>query len=103
MQDVGNTTSSATICALRQIFAIEGLPETIVKDNETQLTSKQFEEFRKQLNISHITSPMFHPASNGEAERFLQTFKQGMKKNYRGNVEIQELFRSVLASYRIHV
>ena len=45
MQNVGQTTAEETISALQQIFAIEGLPDTIVTDNGTQFTSQEFQRF----------------------------------------------------------
>jgi transposase InsO family protein len=60
---------------------MEGLPETIVMDNGPQLTSREFQNFCEQQGISHLTSAPFHPESNGEAERFVQSLKQGIKKN----------------------
>ena len=80
MQNVGQTTAKETISALQQIFAIEGLLDTIVTDNGTQFTSQEFHRFCIQHQIKHLTSPVFHPMSNGEAERFVQTFKNGLKK-----------------------
>lgn len=77
----GNTaTSQVTIEKLRQCFSIHGLPQTLVSDNGTCFTSQEFQAFLKQNGIQHITSAPFHPASNGLAERAVQSFKQGMKK-----------------------
>ena len=42
MQNVGQTTVKETISALQQVFAIQGLPDTIVTDNGTQFTSQEF-------------------------------------------------------------
>ena len=98
--EVGKTTSRMTIDALKRIFSIEGLPETIVTDNGPQFTSKDFEKFCEEKGIIHITSPSFHPASNGEAERFVQTFKRNVDKNCEGGKELMDAQRSCLASYR---
>ncbi|XP_050745817.1 uncharacterized protein K02A2.6-like [Drosophila biarmipes] len=68
------TTTVNTIAALSSIFAIEGYPKTMVSDNGPQLTADAFEEFCKRHGIKHITTAPFHPASNGLAERFVQTF-----------------------------
>lgn len=73
-------TSQVTIKKLRQCFSIHGLPQTLVSDNGTCFTSQEFKAFMKQNGIQHITSAPFHPASNGLAERAVQTFKQGIKK-----------------------
>jgi len=46
-----------------------------------------------------LTSSAFHPGSNGDAERFVQTFKTGLKKNCAAGKEVLEAFCIVLASY----
>ena len=62
-----------------QIFATHGLPERIVTDNGPQFCSQEFKEFLKVNGIQHAFSAPYHPATNGEAERFVQTFKHSMK------------------------
>ena len=74
-------TLSATLEKLRVIFATHGLPERIVTDNGAVLTSDEFQDFLKMNGVTHNhthTAP-YHPASNGLAERAVQTFKQGIK------------------------
>ncbi|XP_043064465.1 uncharacterized protein K02A2.6-like [Drosophila ficusphila] len=71
---MSSTTTANTIAALSSIFAIEGYPKTMVSDNRPQLTANAFEEFCKLHGIKHVTTAPFHPASNGLAERFVQTF-----------------------------
>ena len=73
-------TSRATIEKLRSTFAIHGLPKTIVSDNGSNFCSEEFEEFLAKNGIHHRRTAPYHPASNGLAERAVQTFKEGMKK-----------------------
>ena len=77
---VPSTATSYTIAKLRRIFATHGLPETIVSDNGTCFTSEEFKEFTRRNGIRHLTSAPYHPATNGLAERAVQTFKMAMKK-----------------------
>ena len=77
MLNVGQTTADHKIDALEQIFAVESLPDTLVTDNGTQFVSCAFEQFCANFDIQHLTSPVFHLASNREGERFTQTFKRG--------------------------
>ncbi len=56
--------------ALRHLFAVHGIPE---QDNGPQFIS---EEFARTNGIRHIRCS---PASNGEAERLVRTFKEAMK------------------------
>ena len=100
MQNVGQTISKRTIDVLEQIFAIEGLSDTIVTDNGTQFVSYEFEQFSAKFNIRHITSAVFHSASNGEADRFVQTFKKGLTKNIGEGRELVAALLIVVASYR---
>ena len=65
---------------LRELLARFGLPETIVSDNGTPFTSKEFENFCKLLSINHLKSTPYHPRSNGLVERFIDVFKRAIKK-----------------------
>jgi len=47
-----------------------------------------------------LTLPVLHPASNGEAERFVQNFKTSLSKNVEEGKSLIESARFVLASYR---
>ena len=82
------STAAVTIQKLQQTFAALGLPETLVSDNGTAFTSLEFQEFMKQNGITHLrTAAPYHPASNGLAERSVQTFKATMKRMQGGSVE----------------
>ena len=74
------TTSLAAIEKMRQMFANHGLPETIVTDNGPSFTSSEFREYMKEKGVVLVNTAPYHPASNGLAERAVQTFKEGMKK-----------------------
>ena len=84
---VTNATSTVTIDQMRSIFATHGLPEMLVTDNGTVFTSNEFKSFTKQNGIRHVTFAPYHPASNGLAERAVQTFKNFMKKSTDGSIE----------------
>ena len=95
-----NSSSSATtISLMRKSFATPGLPEVIVSDNATNFTSEEFECFLKKNGIKHLRTPPYHPASNGLAERAVQTFKGGMKKLKEGTLETK--LARFLFTYRI--
>ena len=88
---MSTTTAEKTIEELRKLFAAHGLPEQLVSDSGAQFTSQEFEEFLKANSIKHIRSAPYHPATNGEAERFVQTFKLAMKaaKSDESTLEIK--------------
>ena len=94
-----STTSTATIEKLRAIFATHGLPVMVVSDNGTNFTSKEFQEFMKRNSIKHIRVSPYHPASNGQAQRAVRVFKEGMEKMKEGTI-ITRLSR-FLFNYRI--
>ena len=54
-----------------------GLPQQIVsKDNGPPFQSAEYENFLKQNSIQRALVSPYHPSSNGQAERFVQTFKK---------------------------
>ena len=78
---MSSTTAEETINALRTVFAIHGLPEELVTDNGAQFTAQEFKDFLRSNKIKHILSAPYHPASNGEAERAVKTFKQSIDES----------------------
>ena len=74
---LSTAASAATIEALHSTFATHGIPKMFITDNGTQFTSAKFAEFMEQNGIRHVKSAPYHPASNGLAERSVQTAKQG--------------------------
>lgn len=77
---MSSTTSDKTIEKLRHCFAAYGLPTTIVTDGGPQFKSQEFGNFLKSNGIHHVFTPPYHPASNGLAERAVQTVKAAFLK-----------------------
>nr|XP_053616105.1 uncharacterized protein K02A2.6-like [Plodia interpunctella] len=77
---VVDMSSSTLIKILREIFAAQGLPDTIVSDNGRSFTSEEFQNYCKTNGIRHILVAPYHPASNGQAERTVQTIKNKLRK-----------------------
>lgn len=75
-----STTASKTIEVLRGLFAAYGLPEECVSDNGPQFTSAEFQGFLKNNGVKQTLVPPYHPASNGAAERSVQTLKASLLK-----------------------
>nr|CDJ82068.1 Integrase domain containing protein [Haemonchus contortus] len=97
--EMSSTTSKATIRQLDRLFAQFGYPETLVSDNDSQSTSIEFTDFCKANGIVHIRSPPYHPQSNGQAERFVDTFKRALEK-LKNSETTTEAVQKFLLSYR---
>ncbi|XP_046811309.1 uncharacterized protein K02A2.6-like [Lucilia cuprina] len=97
---IKNATSTSTIKSLQSIFAIEGLPETIITDNGTQFSTKEFNKFCEINGIQHLTTAPFHPASNGLAERFVRSFKTCLKKELTSGNNLNSSLLAYLTTYR---
>ena len=94
------TTAAKTIEALQAIFARYGLPEQHVSDNGPQFTSDDFSQFMTADGIKHIRCASCHPSSNGLAERFVQTFKKGMKAGTNDGQGLVTRLSRFLLGYR---
>ncbi|XP_058456870.1 uncharacterized protein LOC131434234 [Malaya genurostris] len=76
------------------------MPVTLVSDNGTQFTSVEFANFCALNGIEHVTTAPFHPQSNGQVERFVDTFKRAVKKIQEGRGSIAEALDTFLLTYR---
>lgn len=85
---VPNTESKTSIKVLRKIFATFGLPLELVSDNATSFTSYEFREFLRLNGIKQILIPPYHPASNGQAERYVQTVKNCLRKLDKNDITL---------------
>ncbi|KAL5473689.1 hypothetical protein EMCRGX_G028208 [Ephydatia muelleri] len=84
-----NTDPLLSMQAMRVIshtFATHGLPDILVSDNGTAFTSAEFQFFAKANGFRHVRSAPYHPATNGLAERAVQTLKNVLKR-MTGDVE----------------
>ena len=84
---VKSATAQNTIEHLHMMFARFGLPKVLVTDNETCFTSSDFSEFTSRNGIGYLRIAPYHPSSNGQAERAVQTFKLGIKKQSAGTLQ----------------
>ena len=84
-----------------KIFAVQGLPEQLVSDNGSQFTSEEFKEFCKLRGINNCYVTPYHPQANGQAERFIQTFKNCMNKMAKNSKNIYYNVNNCLLTYRV--
>ena len=97
---VNSATSKATIEKLRLIFSTHGLPEVLVSDNGTSFTSEEFAVFVCSKGNKHLMSVPYYPASNGLADRAIQTLKNALR-NDPGVASLETQISCFLLSYRI--
>ena len=84
-----STSSAVTIKVLKTLMARYGLPDLIFSDNGTSLTSEEFQAFVKKNKIRHKTSALYHPVTNGLAERAVQVVNNGLRKNKGGDFDLR--------------
>lgn len=65
-----------TIRKLQQMFRRFGISEILVSDNSNAFTSTEFLDFYRAYEFQQCRSPPFHPQSNLQVERFVDTFKR---------------------------
>ena len=96
---VPSATSRNTIDKLREMCARHGIPEMVVTDNGTSFTSLEFQTFIVRNGIQHYRSAPYHPASNGLAERAVQTLKRGLQAVQGGDLNTR--LSRFLLQYRV--
>jgi hypothetical protein len=94
------TQASDTIKVLRGWFAQHGLPKLVVSDNGPQLVSAEFLGFLQSNGVEHQATPPYHPKSNGEAEKFVQTLKQALLKANSTHESAEDDTNRFLLQYR---
>lgn len=84
---------------LGEMFSQFGSPDQLVSDNGPQFGSKVMTVFLRVNGFQHIRSAPYHPATNGLAERFVQTLKHSLKASAGLGTLYQGLHRFLL-TYR---
>ena len=97
---MAGTNAQSTIDVLMSVFAVHGLPHRVVSDNGPPFISHEFRGFCSANDIHHVFSAPYHPATNGEAERFVQTFKDNMKCRGATPVDVHRCIFRFLSAYR---
>ena len=95
-----STTAEKTIEVMRTLFGSYGIPEQVVSDNGPQFTSDKFAEFMRQNRIKHIRSILYHPSTNGLAERFVQTFNRALQASEQSGRSFNHRLVNFLFGYR---
>ena len=95
-----NTSATATIAILLEMFAKYGLPVHCVSDNGPQFRSEEFAHFLKLNGVKHVRVAPYHAASNGLAEQMVQSFKNHMKASKGSKLSVQQRIVNFLLTYR---
>lgn len=72
--------SEKTIRLLEKSFSRFGYPKTVVSDNGSNFTSDTFRTYMESIGVRQKFSAPGHPATNGAAERTVQSVKKGIER-----------------------
>ncbi|KAK7575685.1 hypothetical protein V9T40_011971 [Parthenolecanium corni] len=93
-------TSTKSINFLQDFISRFGIPEELVSDNATIFKSEEFCQFASFYQIRQRFIAPGHPATNGQAERFVQFVKNKLKKMADEPESIESKLRAILFRYR---
>ena len=97
---VKDIKANTTINICRQIFYTYGLPKYFVSDNGTTFTSQEFTGFLKSHGIIPKYTAPYHPATNGQAERYVQILKNALRKMQATHANAHINLQKLLFRYR---
>ncbi|XP_033213800.1 uncharacterized protein K02A2.6-like [Belonocnema kinseyi] len=95
-----NTQTCKVIEQFKKLFARHGLPEHVGSDNGPQYTSTKLKQFLKVKEVRQSFSPLFHPATNGAAEKFVKYFKDKVGKIVKSGHSLEYSANLFLFDYR---
>nr|XP_029717335.1 uncharacterized protein K02A2.6-like [Aedes albopictus] len=93
-------TAESTVNMCREIFATYGIPSVLVSDHGVQFTSETFQQFLRMNGVVHKMGAPYHPLTNGQAEGYVQTFKQKLKALKCPKSEFNLELSNILLTYR---
>ncbi|KAL0153721.1 hypothetical protein M9458_050974 [Cirrhinus mrigala] len=77
---LSNMSSKCVITHAKSIFARHGIPQTVVSDNGSCFSSKEWQDFSVLYDFKHVTSSPEYAQSNDKAEKGVHILKQLLKK-----------------------
>ena len=98
---VNDMTAKTVILKCEEVFTRFGYPNFLVSDNGPTFVSNEFKEYLKIHGIYHKLTAPYNPATNGQAERFIQVLKQSLRKMESESGTVQEKVQRMLVQYRI--
>jgi transposase InsO family protein len=79
--------STAAINFIKSIVFRFGVPQSIITDNGTNFTSKEFKNYCESLGIKLKFASVAHPKSNGQVEKANDLICNGIKKRLLAPLE----------------
>lgn len=70
-----DTAVEVANCFFSNVFRLHGMPSTIVSDRDTKFTSTFWRRLQERLGTKLAMSSSFHPQTDGQSERAIQTLK----------------------------
>ena len=74
------SNANKVISLLKEMFSEHGIPEVLCSDNGPQYASVQFADFCTSWGISHETSSLHYPQSNGFAKACVKSVKHVLQQ-----------------------
>ncbi|XP_011859199.1 PREDICTED: uncharacterized protein K02A2.6-like [Vollenhovia emeryi] len=97
---VKNITAKTIIDECREIFASYGVPQCFITDNGRTFTSAEFKAFLGRNGVNFKYTAPYNPATNGQAERFVQTLKNALRRMDANTANVHEKLCKMLLQYR---
>ena len=64
---------------MREVVRLHGVPRTIVSDRDAKFVSKLWDSLQKALGTTLWMSTAFHPQTDGQSERTIQTLEDMLR------------------------
>ena len=76
----GQNNTNKVVSLLKEMFSEHGIPDVLRSDNGPQYASVQFANFCTSWGISHQTSSLHYPQSNGFAKACVKSAKHALQR-----------------------
>lgn len=97
---MSNITAQKTIQVFKSLFIRYGYPFHLVTDNGPTWTSEEFRNFCNLVGVKQSFTPPYYPATNGLAERFVESFKSHVTKIVQSGRTVEYACNLFLFDYR---
>ncbi|WVZ83251.1 hypothetical protein U9M48_030418 [Paspalum notatum var. saurae] len=74
-----NSASDLAPIYVREIVRLHGVPKTIISDRDSKFNSKFWQSLQSALGTDVVLSTAFHPHTDGQSERTIQTLEDMLR------------------------